>query len=456
MKKQTKIILISVAAIIILLFVAKSIGVFGKPEGVKVTTENVTKRTITEIITANGKIQPETEVKISSDVSGEIVELYVKEGKQVKTGDLLIKIRPDIYQSNLDRMLASLNSTRANLANAKARLMQTEAQFEQSELSYKRNKKLFDEKAISKSAYEQAYSSYITAKSEVEASKQTVRAAEFAIQSSEASLKEARENLNKTSIYAPMNGTVSKLNVEKGERVVGTIQMTGTELLRIADMDKMEVLVDVNENDIVRVCQQDTAIIEMDAYFGRKFKGVVTEIANSSTNTGQSITSSDEVTNFEVKILILKESYNDLIPEDNKSYFPFRPGMTATVDIQTETKRNVLSVPILAVTTRTDSIPTKPQMEDINEIKVKNDKEKFLKKESNEPDEVVFTYNKKNKKIAKVIVKTGIQDNDYIEIVEGLTDSIEIITGPYSAVSKKLKDGQEVTKTDKDKLFSKE
>lgn len=452
MKKNTKIIIISVVAIIFILFILKLSGVFGKPEGIKVTVEKVEKRTITELITANGKVQPETEVKISSDVSGEIVELYVKEGEQVKAGDLLLKIRPDIYQSNLDRISASLNSTRANLSNAKARLTQTEAQFEQAKQSYERNKSLYEQKAISQAEYEQAYSSFITAKAEVEAAKQTVRASEFAVKSSEASLNEAKENLNKTSIYAPMSGTISRLNVEKGERVVGTIQMAGTELLRIADMNKMEVLVDVNENDIIKVNLKDTAIIEMDAYPGKKFTGIVTEVANSAKSSGLTVSSSDEVANFEVKILILKDSYQDLISEEKNIKFPFRPGMTATVDIQTETKTGVLSVPILAVTTRMDSTNNEIIMES-DELEVK--KESKIKITKKEPDEVVFVYTPE-KKVIKTIVVTGLQDNDYIEILSGLVENQEIISGPYNAVSKRLKDGQIVTKTDKDKIFTKD
>lgn len=452
MKKNTKIIIISVAAIVLLLFILKASGVFGKAEGIKVTVEKVEKRTITELITANGKVQPQTEVKISSDVSGEIVELYVKEGDQVKSGDLLLKIRPDIYQSNLDRISASLNSTRANLSNAKARLTQTEAQFEQSKLSYERNKSLFEQKAISQAEYEQAYSSFISAKAEVEAATQTVRASEFAVKSSEASLNEAKENLNKTSIYAPMSGTVSRLNVEKGERVVGTIQMAGTELLRIADMNRMEVIVDVNENDIIKVNISDTAIVEMDAYLGKKFIGIVTEVANSAKSTGLTVSSSDEVTNFEVKILILKESYQDLIDKEKNIKFPFRPGMTATVDIQTETKTNILCVPILAVTTRQDTTDNNIVMES-DELEVKKDNKVKIKKD--EPDEVVFVYTPE-KKVVKTIVVTGLQDNDYIEIISGLNENQEIVSGPYSAVSKRLKDGQIVTKTDKDKIFTKE
>ncbi len=448
MKKNTKIIIFSIAGIIVLLFILKSTGVFGTSDGIKVSVEKVEKRTITEIITANGRIQPETEVKISSDVSGEIVELLVKEGDEVKEGDLLLKIRPDIYQSNLDRMSASLNSTRANLSNSKARLAQSEAQFQQAKLSHNRNKSLFDQKAISESEYEQAYANFLTAKADVDAAKQTVRAAEFAVKSSEASLKESRENLNKTSIYAPMAGTVSKLSVEKGERVVGTIQMTGTELLRIADMNKMEVLVDVNENDIVRVSLNDTAIIEMDAYFGKKFKGIITEIANSSKNTNQS-NSSDQVTNFEVKILILKSSYKSLISEEKNVKFPFRPGMTATADIQTETRNDVISVPILAVTTRLDTASHKTIIEEENVSK------KNIKKENKEPDEIVFIYNEDGT-VKKAIVKTGLQDNDFIEILSGITENDEIVSGPYSAISKRLKDGDLVIKTDKDMLFSKE
>ena len=457
-KKILKYLIIAVVVLIVFAIVGKKAGWFGKSQATKVATELAQKRTIVEIITANGKIQPQTEVKISSEVSGEIIHLYVVEGQQVKAGDLLVKINPEIYLAGIERMEASLNTSRSNLANSKARLAQTEAQFKTAELSFKRNKKLWEDKAISNSEYENAQSSYEVALANVEASKEDVNAAKFAVMSSEAALRESRENLAKTTIYAPMSGTISKLNVEVGERVLGTIQMSGTEILRIANLDKMEVIVDVNENDIVRVEKNDTALIEVDAYLGKKFKGLVTEIANSATVSGAG---SDQVTNFEVKILILKDTYADLLQKDNPNFFPFRPGMSATTDIQTNTKVNVLSVPIQSITTRIDStgvaVEKKDGMQNEEEIeqeenrdKGKNNKNDTEQKEL-KPIEVIFLYEKGIAVMKEV--KVGIQDDNYIEILSGISDSAEVITAPYSAISKKLKNKMTVEKVDKEKLF---
>jgi HlyD family secretion protein len=455
-KKILKYLLIAAAVLIVFAIIGKKAGWFGKTESVKVSTELAQKRTIIEIITANGKIQPQTEVKISSEVSGEIVSVNVVEGQQVKTGDLLIKINPEIYLAGIERMEASLNTSRSNLANSKARLAQTQAQFKTNELSYKRNKKLWEDKAISDSEYENALATYETSLAEVEAAKENVNAAKYAVMSAEASLREARENLAKTTIYAPMSGTISKLNVEVGERVLGTIQMSGTEILRIADLDKMEVIVDVNENDIVRVKNSDTAIIEVDAYLGKKFKGVVTEIANSASVVG---TGSDQVTNFEVKVLILKDTYAELISKNQPNYFPFRPGMSATTDIQTNTKFNVLSVPIQSITTRTDSTGTvaekKEGLQNEEEIEQEENQEKTDKKKDEKelkPKEVLFVYDKGIAQMKEV--KIGIQDDNFIEILSGISDSTEVITAPYSAISKKLKDKMNVEKVDKEKLFA--
>lgn len=452
--KLLKYLLIAAGVLIVFAIIGKKAGWFGKAIATKVSTEMAEKRTIVEIITSNGKIQPETELKLSSEVSGEIVLLNVVEGQQVKTGDLLLKINPEIYLAGIDRMEASLNTARSNLANSRARLAQTEAQFKAAELSYNRNKKLWEDKAISDSEYENALSNYQVAKADVEASIQSVNSSKFAVMSSEASLRESRENLSKTSIFAPMSGTISKLNVEVGERVLGTIQMSGTELLRIADLDKMEVQVDVNENDIVRVENNDTAIIEVDAYLGKKFKGIVTEIANSASVSG---TGTDEVTNFEVKILILKDSYADLIPKDKPNYYPFRPGMSATADIQTNTKVGVLSVPIQAITTRTDSTGVakekKGSMQSDEEIaEEENKKKEEPDKIEAEPIEVVFTL--ENGKAIMKKVETGIQDDNYIEIISGISDSAEVITAPYSVISKKLKNDMAVEKVKKEELFS--
>ncbi len=445
---------IIVVSLIIFVVIGKKAGWIGKGFITKISTEAPARRTIVEIITANGKVQPETEVKISADVSGEIVELNIKEGQEVKQGDLLLKIKPDTYMSALDRMTASVNSSKSNLANAKARLAQVKAQFVQIEQSYNRNKQLFEKGAISKAEYETAQSSFESGKAQVDASEQDVSAASYAVKSSEASLKEANENLSKTTIYAPMSGTISKLNVEKGERVVGTMQMAGTEILRIANLNKMEVIVSVNENDIVRVKLNDTAAIEVDAYLKKKFKGTVREIANSATTSAAS--STDQVTNFEVKISILPESYQDLIDKDKVNSYPFRPGMSATVDIQTKTMYNVLSVPIQAVTTRIDStgfVEEKSNMVkgDGNSDNKEKDKAKTTEKKAAVPKEVLFVFDKGTVKMKEV--KTGIQDNNYIEILTGIDEKDDVVTAPYSAISKKLKDKMKVEKVDKNKLF---
>ncbi len=451
-KKSSKYLLIAVLALIGFAVIGKVAGWFGQPKLKKVATELPKHRDIVETITANGKVQPQTEVQLSPDVSGEIVDLYVVEGQEVQEGDLLLKIRPDIYLSNLDRVRAALNSSKSNMANSKARQAQIEAQYQQTKQSFERSKKLWEQNAISQAEYENAVAAYDVAKAEVDAAKQTVNSAAFSVKSAEASLKEANENLTKTSIYAPMNGTVSMLNVEKGERVVGTIQMAGTEMLRVADLHKMEVEVDVNENDIVKVSMKDTAIIEIDAYLGTKFKGIVTEIANSATSAGLN---TDQVTNFKVKVLILRSSYKHLLPDNNPNYYPFRPGMSATVDIQTNTRYNVLCVPIQAVTIRIDTTKSKELL--VLKGDKSEDAAQILKeKETEMMKEAVFTYNAKSKKVSIQYVKTGIQDDMYIEITKGISDSLEVVVAPYRAVSKWLKDGARAEKTDIDKLFDDE
>jgi HlyD family secretion protein len=412
--KILRILLPAVILLIILALVGKKAGWFGKELTVKVATEKVAVNPIIEAVTANGKIQPETEVKISPDVSGEIVELNVKEGDFVQKGTLLFKIKPEIYVSARERAAATLNST-------KARLAQVEAQLIQAELAYNRSKKLFEENTISQADFEQAESQYKMALAEKQS-------AEYSVKSSEASLKEANENLVKTTVYAPMTGTISSLLVELGERVVGANMMTGTEVLRVADLNRMEVMVEVNENDIIRVKLGDTSIVEVDAYIDRDFKGVVTEIANSANTLGST---SDQVTNFKVRILILKESYEDLISEKNPS--PFRPGMSASVDIYTSSKSSVLTVPIQAVTTRTDTLSTDPAAKDkIRTLVFLSDGTHALARD----------------------VKTGIQDNVNIEILEGLMEGDEVIVQPFSAISKKLSDSTLIEVVAKEALFS--
>ena len=387
-KNLLKYIGIGLFSLFLILFIGKKTGFIKDDKGVIVNTDFASRVDIIETVAASGKIQPEVEVKISPDVSGEIVELPIKEGSQVFKGDLLVRIKPDTYLSMKQRSEAALNSAKASLSMSKARLVESEA-------NYYRNKILFEKGAISASEFEQIESSYEVAKLNVESS-------EFSVSSAQASLEESQENLDKTSIYAPVDGTISRLNVELGERVVGTIQMAGTEILRLANLDEMEVAVEVNENDIVRVNEGDTSIIEVDAFLGEDFKGVVSEIANSADVMGAS---ADQVTNFEVKIRVLDKA-------------SFRPGMTATVEIQTSNKKQVLSVPIQAVTTRNDST---------------DDQKKI---------ECVFIY--ENGKAVLKRVETGIQDDKNIHIYSGLKDSIRVISGPYSAVSKILINGMSV------------
>ncbi|MGE5394052.1 MAG: efflux RND transporter periplasmic adaptor subunit [Candidatus Saccharibacteria bacterium] len=440
-KKSNKFLpyLLAVALILIIGLVAgKKQGWFGKSYEIKVATKVVQSKTITELITANGKVQPETEIKISPDVSGEIIELNVKEGDEVKKGELLLVIKPDIYIQALNRSQAALSSSQARLAQADSRLIE-------SELAYKRSNSLYKQGAIPVSEFETAQASFQVAQSEV-------KAAQFAVKSSEASVAEAQEQLVKTKIYAPMDGTVSRKNVELGERVVGTNMYAGTEMLVIANLHLMEVKVDVNENDIVRVNLNDTALVEVDAYLGRKFKGLVTEIANSANVVAGS---TDQVTNFSVKILLLEESYKDLIDTASGKIYPFRPGMSATVDIQTETRKDVISVPIQAVTTRS----SKQEAKDIT--KVEEDKPEGeneagstqkAKSEKEEKVEIVFKY--KDGKVYKQPVKTGIQDSENIEILEGLKAGDEIVVAPFNAINKLLNDSASVKKVDEKELFT--
>ncbi len=413
--KILKILLPVVIVLILFAVIGKKAGWFGKALTIKVAVENAEKRTIVETITANGKIQPEKEVKISPDVSGEIVELTVKDGYHVEKGQLLLRIKPDNYISQRDRSLAEISA-------AQARRAQAEAQSTQAELSFNRNQQLYKEQTISKSDFEQAQATYNVAKAELDAAK-------FAITSAEASLKDANENLTKTSIYAPMTGTVSMLLVELGERVAGTNMMAGTELLRVADLSRMEAQVQVNENDIPRVKLGDTALIEVDAYLDQKFKGVVTEIANSAQTTG---VSADQVTNFNVKIFVLPQSYQKLVDEGNKN--PFRPGMSATVDIRTQSKADILTVPIQSVTTRSDTSKTAvgaPAQKDIRTLVFVTDGKYALAKD----------------------VKTGIQDNSYIEILSGIALNDKVVSSPFSAISKKLSDSTLIEVVKKEVLF---
>ena len=411
---KLKYIIIGGILVIVGLTIASTKGWLGKTEtGKKVFVQKAGKVSIMETVTGSGKIQPEKEVKISSDVSGEIIELPIKEGQAVKKGDLLVKINPDLYQSGLKRARAAVQNARANLSQSKSRLLSAEQ-------DYKRSKQLFAKGIISKADFDKSETNYKVAKS-------TYEAAGFSVQSAMANLSEANDNLARTTIYAPISGTVSALNVELGERVVGTKQMTGTEIMRIANLNNMEAVVDINENDIVKINVNDSAIIEVDAYLKEKFKGVITEIANSADNK---ISSGDQITNFKVKIRVLEDSYKHLLKDKPSNYSPFRPGMTASVDIITKQKNDIIGIPISAVTIRSDTTSNPKKR---GKDKMQNSDKSF---------EVVFI--KDGDKAKLKVVKTGIQDDSNIEIIEGLSEGDEIITGPYKLVSKKLRNGDKV------------
>ncbi|MHA8094467.1 efflux RND transporter periplasmic adaptor subunit [Aquirufa lenticrescens] len=431
------------------LFLAKKMEWIGKVEPTEVEFAKVSRSTIIEKVSASGKIQPEVEVKLSPDVSGEIVSLNVAEGDSVVAGQELLKIRPDNYVSLLARAEAQMNATKANMEQSKAVLAQSEARLSKAKIDYDRNAKLHKDKVISDADFDQFVSAYTVAKQDLEAAKANVNAANYNVKSSQATLKEAKTNLTKTTIYAPQSGIISKLNVELGERVVGTSQMAGTEMLRIANLNKMEVRVNVNENDITRVSIGDTVLIDVDAFSSseRKFKGVVYEIASSANSSGTaSAVSNDAVTEFEVKIRVLRSSYADLIK--GKLSYPLKPGMTASVEILTNRKENIATVPLSAVTTREIGAEVKEgekKEDDGTNASNSNDALEAKKRKEN-TKEVVFVMEKGKAKMIQV--KTGISDFENIEIVSGLKDGQEIIAGPYATVAKKLKEGDLVKKKD--------
>jgi HlyD family secretion protein len=430
------------------LFLAKKMEWIGKVEPTEVEFSKASRSTIIEKVSASGKIQPEVEVKLSPDVSGEIVSLNVAEGDSVVAGQELLKIRPDNYVSLLARAEAQMNATKANMEQSKAVLAQSEARLSKAKIDYDRNSKLHNDKVISDSDFDQFVSAYTVAKQDLEAAKANVNAANYNVKSSEATLKEAKTNLTKTTIYAPQSGIISKLNVELGERVVGTSQMAGTEMLRIANLNKMEVRVNVNENDITRVSIGDTVLIDVDAFSSseRKFKGVVYEIASSANSSGtSSAISNDAVTEFEVKIRVLRSSYADLIK--GKLSYPLKPGMTASVEILTNQKDNTLTVPLSSVTTREIGAVAEGDKKEEDGTNSTNANDALeAKKRKENTKEVVFVMEKGKAKMIQV--KTGISDFENIEIVSGLKDGQEIIAGPYATVAKKLKEGDLVKKKD--------
>jgi len=447
MNKKLIWILVGLAAIIVLLVVLKKAGVIGKETGEEVTSEKVQLRTITESVNASGKVYPEIEVKVSPDISGEIVNLFVEEGDKVTKGQVLAKIYADIYSTQKDQATANVNQFQAQYENIKASLSGLKTSYDNTKTTYERYKKLLDDKIVSRSEFEQTEQSFRSAESNYLGALQTIKSGAAQIQGVRAQLSRAEKDLARTTITAPMDGIVSSMSVKKGERVVGTAQMAGTEMMRVADMKSIEVRVDVGENDITKVKIGDTALVEVDAYNNRKFKGIVYKIANPVSAMAASATSSAEVANYKVHIRLEPSSYEDLIKENSK--FPFRPGMTASADIQTKSKLNVISIPLNAVTTRDKEGNGKDTKVNTN----KDEKKAAPEDDKNEDDinEVVFVL-EKDSKVKMVKVKTDIQDLNYIEVV-GLKVGDEVITGPYSTVSKLLKDGSLVKVVTKDKLY---
>jgi len=445
--KKSKTWIIIILAIVILALIGMAIAKSNKkPKGISIKVEEAKKRTLRETVSASGRIFPAKEVKISSDVSGEIVELYIMEGDSVKAGQVLAKIDPEAFVSVVQRGEAALSGSKSQLAMSKAQREASIAQKEQIESQLDnarkiltRNKQLKTDGIISDADYENALATVQnleanirSAEANIRSGDQSIKSAEFNVQSSEANLKELKTNLSRTTIKAPVSGIVSSLSVEKGERVVGTIQMTGTEMMRIANLSTMEVQVDVSENDIIRVNLNDEVDIEVDAYLDNIFKGTVIEIANSASNASNTMAlNTDQVTNFIVKIRMESDSYSDLVT--NEAKFPFRPGMSAAVDIYTNEVKDAISIPIQAVTAR--------------EVEEEDDKEK---KKEQEFEEIVFVHQADT--VATLVVKTGIQNDEFIQVIEGIDVGQNVVTGPYAAISNKLKDGSKVNiKEDKKK-----
>lgn len=453
MNKKLKWIIISLIALIVLLIVLKKTGVLGKDEGIKVTAEKVEKRTIIETVNASGKIYPEVEVKLSPDISGEIVELNVEEGESVKKGQVLARIYGDIYATQRDQAAAIVSQQQAQLANAAASLGALRAQLDQAKKTYDMQKQLFDDKVISRNEFNTADAAYKTAQANLKAAEQGLKGSEASIQSAKAGLAKANKDISRATLEAPMDGVISLLSVKEGERVVGSSMMAGTEMMRIADMRKIEVRVDVGENDIPKVNLGDSALIEVDAFNNRKFRGVVTQIATSNTGAASMTQSSGtDVTNYKVYIRIDPESYKDLIDSTKKKNFPFRPGMNASADIQTKRHADVLSIPINAVSTRDKSDSAKKAQKELAAKNVSSD-DLILSGTDSDLDEVVFVV-QADGTVRKRIVKTSIQDINNIEVVSGLQEGDEVVTGPYEVVSKTLKDGDKVKVVPKESLFS--
>jgi HlyD family secretion protein len=451
MKSNRVIIILSIVLVIILIIaiVGKKQGWIGKGDMQQVAIDKVARRSVVETVTASGKINPHTEVKLSSEVSGEVIELNAHEGDSVKKGQLLCIINPSIYEALVAQSSAAVSQMKSNLASSKANVIQTKVSYDQAKRSFDRNQTLHDQKVISDAEYESSKLAMDQADANYKASVEQSNAAEFSVNSAEAQLNQAQDNLKKTKIFAPMSGIISLVGVKLGERVVGTAQMAGTELIRVADLNYMQAEVDVNENDVLRIALADTADIEVDAYPNKKFKGVVTEISYSSTTATQTVTTT-QATNFTVKIKVLPQSYAELINPKIGKLYPFRPGMSTTVDIKTQLRDNVLTVPIQSVTTREEK---DLKQKDVDFAKTTT-AQKSADSDKKDLKEIVFVVSGDTVKSTEV--KAGIQDANYIEILSGLKESDEVVKAPFKLISKTLKAGDHVKVVAEKDLFKNE
>jgi Multidrug resistance efflux pump len=454
MSKSLKWIIASLVIVIILLVILKKTGVIGKDEGIKVSTEKASIRTIVETVNASGKVYPEVEVKLSPDISGEIVELNVAEGDSVKKGQVLARIYADIYATQRDQAAAVVNQQEANVANASASIEALKARLDEASKTYNMQKELYDEKVISRSEFNTADAAFKSAEANYNAARQNIVGSQAGVQGARAGLAKANKDISRATLVSPMDGVVSLLNVKKGERVVGSSLMAGTEMMRIADLNKIEVRVDVGENDIPKVHLGDSASIDVDAYYNRKFKGIVTQIASSNNGAANqpSLNTGTDVTNYKVYIRLLPETYQDLIDPSKPKSFPFRPGMSASADIKTKTHESRLAVPLNAVTTRDKSDTGKVTKYQSSRTATDETSDASSVTNVDDLEEVVFVV-QKDGTVKKVKVRTDIQDINYIEILSGLTAGDEVVTNPFNVVSKTLKDGMKVKVVPKDQLF---
>jgi len=453
MNKTVKWILIGLGVLIVVLIVGKLMA-GSSDTGVKVAVEKTARRTIIETVNASGKVYPEIEVKVSPDISGEIIELNVQEGDSVRKGQVLARIYADVYSSQRDQAASQVAQSQATVANSAASLEALKAQLEQDKTVYNRNKELFDQKVISKAEFEQYETKYRSSQAQLNAAQQNIRSLQAGVQGTRTQLTMANKNLGRATLVAPMSGVISMLNVKKGERVVGTAQMAGTEMMRVADMGALEVRVDVGENDIVKIGIGDSADVEVDAYNNRKFKGIVTQIASSTKGGGLAAQATNDVTNYEVHIRLDPSSYADLMDPSKPKKFPFRPGMNASADIKTKRKDGIWAVPITSVAAR---VQGSDQNMDEKKKETNKDGDENTDDQAavtDDLEEVVFIV-KPDGKVEKRIVTTGIQDINYIEVLTGLTGNEEVVSAPYNAISKTLRPGTKVTVVPKDKLFEK-